>query len=401
MKGKASKVDKKHKHGMGSLKGRLQKSYDDKDKGGMGNPAFDWKKAGEIKFYKVKEGKNRINIVPYIIKTKNHPLVKSGDYKIGDPDYLMDVYIHRYIGPTQSDIICPKRTYNKPCPICEQADKARAEGKEKEFSSLRARRTVYYNVIDARNPDEGLQVFAVSHYLFEKELIDEARNASDNGEIIDFPDINDGMEISFRAAKAVLNKQEFFEYKSFAFVPRDEPLDEDLVDQAVSFDDIMKLYSYEEIEKMLYGGTEEDEEDESSNSEEEEEEEDEGDSDEEEEEENEEEDEDSDEEEEDEEDDEEEDDEEEDDEEEESEEDKPTPKKDKKTKVVIGKKPPAAKTKGAKEIKNKKKVKPGTCPDGYKYGVDCNKKDECPTCPLWEDCLKKQKELKKKKAVRK
>ena len=122
-----------------SLKDRLKKDYESKDRGAGSRPsAMDWKKIDDVKFFKPKEGKNIIDIVPYIIKTKNDPLVKTGDAKVGDQSYMLDLFIHTNIGPTQAQIICLKETYGKPCPICEQRQAFYNEGKKDEAEIGRA-----------------------------------------------------------------------------------------------------------------------------------------------------------------------------------------------------------------------------------------------------------------------
>ena len=63
---------------------------------------------GEIKFFSPAEGKNRINIVPYVIKSKNHPLVKSGEAEVGEKDYVLDFYAHRGVGPAEKTVLCLK-----------------------------------------------------------------------------------------------------------------------------------------------------------------------------------------------------------------------------------------------------------------------------------------------------
>lgn len=375
----------KKKNG-GALKNRLQKSYQDKDKGGAGQPALDWKKVeNEVVFFKVKEGKNRINIIPYRIKTKNHPLVKTGDAKVGDLDYLLDVFIHRGVGPSQTDVICPKRNFGKPCPICEQSEEYKTKGKKKESDQLKAKRTVFYNVQDVRNPDKGLQVFTVSHYLFERELIDEARSTSDDGDIIDFPDIEDGKVVVFRTAEANFEGREYFEFKSFQFLDREDSLDDSLIDEAISFDEIMKLPSYDEVTKILYGEdegeTSDDDDDDPKPSKAKSKPKDDDDDDD--------------------------DDEEppvskkgkkkepepEDDEEEEPEDDDepPVPKKGKKKEPEPedDDEPPAPKAKTKTPAK-------GACPDGFEYGKDHDTKDECEKCEVWEECLKEKNKLKGK-----
>jgi flagellar biosynthesis GTPase FlhF len=371
-----------------SLKDRLRKSYESRDKGGNSRPsAMDWKKVENVKFFKPKEGKNNINIIPYIVKTKNDPLVHSGDAKVGDESYMLDVYMHRNIGPTQAEVLCLKSNYGKPCPICKQAQEFKDAGKKDEASALWPKRQCFYNVIDVKNPEAGIQVFGISHFLFEKELIEEARAAADDGDIVDFVDIDDGKSVSFRAVETSSpiggKNVTFFEYKSFSFSERDEPLDPDLVKEAVSFDALLKVQTPAEMEKVIFGDDDEEEAEE----------------------------------------------EEADDDDDEKEEEEPVKKAKAPVKKAPAKKvveeddeeeeepdaddeeadeeeedePPAKPVKKApakapaKEEKPAKKGSSNPCPSGHKYGLDNDKHDECEDCDSWADCLKEKNRLKKAK----
>jgi len=244
---------------------RYQTSYESRDKGGVSRVGvMDWKKVeGDISFYVPVEGRNRINIIPYEIKSKNHPLVKRGEFEVGESDYVMDIYVHRGVGPTEASVLCLKSTYGKPCPICEQSALLRKQGKEEEADALKPSRRVFYNVQDLKEPDVP-KIFETSHFLFEKELIDEARNDEGEGGFVDFADPEDGKEIKFRANKVKKGNFEFLEYKSFSFEDRDEPLSKDLLKSAVSFDEIMNVPTYEEAQKILFGQDEDEENDDES-----------------------------------------------------------------------------------------------------------------------------------------
>ncbi len=211
---------------------------------------------------------------------------------------------------------------------------------------------MYYNVIDMKDPDRKIKVFNTSHYLFEKELIDEAESGED-GEFVDFASIEDGKIISFRASKVKRGGFEYMEYRSFNFIDREEELDEELIDEAISFDELLKLHSYDELRDIFYGLDEEEDEDEENEEdiserkkgkrrkakkdiEKEDEEEDDEDEEDEEEKDS-------------------------DEDEEEDDEIKDTKKKDKKNK------------------KNK-------CPYGHIFGKDADEYDDCDTCELWEEC---------------
>lgn len=248
----------------GKLAKRYQVSYESKGSTGGKVGVMDWKKVdGEVQFFSPVEGRNRINIIPYVIKSKNHPLVKKGEFEIGDKDYVMDVYVHRGVGPSEASVLCLKNTYGKPCPICEQSQVLRKQGKEEEAGALKASRRVFYNVQDLKNPDT-LKVFEASHFLFEKELIDEARD-DDEGGFVDFADEETGKEIKFRCSKVTKGGFEFNEFKSFSFEDRDENIPDELLENAISFDEILRVPTYDEAEKILYGeddGEDDDEDDE-------------------------------------------------------------------------------------------------------------------------------------------
>ena len=331
-----------------SLAKRYQRSYESKDSGGVRKGVMNY---SDVEFYKPEEGRNRINIIPYTIKTKNHPLVKSGDFEIGDKDYLMDVWVHKNVGASESSVVCLKKTYGKPCPICEQAELFKKEGKEKESKALSATRRVFYNVQDLK--DGKLKIFETSHYLFEKELIDEARDGEDG--YVNFADEEEGKEISFKASKVKKGKIEYLEFKSFRFEDREDKIDDDLLENAVSFDEIMNVPTYEQAEKILFGSDEDDEGEES---------------------------------------DEPEDDEEEvrkptkskareeDDEPEDDNDEYETPKKSPKKEKSFD---------DMEDVEEKPKKSCSDCPYGFKFGKDCEKHDECDDCDIWDKCCKASK----------
>ena len=347
----------------GGFAKRYQASYESKDSGAPAKAGvMDWKKVdGDVNFFSPIEGKNRINIIPYTIKTKNHPLVKRGEFEVGDSDYVMDVFTHRGVGPSEATVLCLKSTYGKPCPICEQSALLRKQGKEKEASDLKPSRRVFYNIQDTKEPDK-LKVFETSHYLFEKELIDEARDDEEGG-FVDFADPIDGKEIKFRASDVQKGSIKYKEFKSFAFEDRDDPIPDELLESAISFDEILNVPTYEEVEKILFGQDDDDEdEDEAPAKKSKYEDED---------------------------DDEEpepkkfkpaknRDDEESDDEESEDEDDEP--------------KKPAKKVEEDDEDEPEPPKKScGKCPFGHCFGKDDDKYDDCDNCDVWDKCVKEHK----------
>jgi hypothetical protein len=78
--------------------------------------------------------------------------------------------------------------------------------------------------------------------------------------MVDFANAKTGKIISFRGAMTNIGKTEFMEFKSISFEDREEPLDPALIEEAISFDEVMKVLTPDEIKKIMYSGMGDDEE---------------------------------------------------------------------------------------------------------------------------------------------
>ena len=211
---------------------------------------LDLSKCGDVSFFKAPTGKYKIEIIPYLVTTDKHP-------KKGTPvDYLVDIWVHYGIGLMGDSFICLKNTYRKPCPICEEIDKlisSSGDISESEIKALKARRKCIYNIVDHANIDKGCQLFEVSHFLFEKELLEEASSSSDN--IVCFADLEEGKTISFRTIDDFYKGNVFQRYKSFKFLKRSFSKDQigTLASTAFSLDDLLIIPTYEDCKQSLLG----------------------------------------------------------------------------------------------------------------------------------------------------
>lgn len=205
----------------------------------------------EVKFFKLKEGMNRIEILPYTITTNMHPLVVQGRYQKGNSDYNIVLYVHRSIGPGKRSIICPSQ-YGKPCPICEAAKAAKDEGDKATNDALYARRRVFYNVVDNADRDAGVQLFETNIKYFQKPLETADKYCATDFPGKFFPSIKDGLTISVLGAKDSFNGNEFIQASSITFVNRTLPVAQFEKD-VIPLDQCIKLKSYEEIENIMMG----------------------------------------------------------------------------------------------------------------------------------------------------
>lgn len=221
----------------------------------------------DVKFYKPKYDKNsssnynRIDIVPYGITTKMHPLVAAGDWSIGDFDYVLDIWVHKNVGPSRKSVVCPYRNYGKPCPICEETSKAYDAGDKEKGRLLKAQRRVYYNVISRNKEDDSsMKLFDTSFAWFEEVLRKAAiSEGEDEGKAIDYADPIKGKTVRFDAVDSELNaKNPALKYESFKFYDRDSIEAE--VKNALPLDSFIELKTYEELEKLMYGADDDEEE---------------------------------------------------------------------------------------------------------------------------------------------
>ena len=201
-----------------------------------------------------KEGNYRFNIIPYVAGTNNR------DSKEGELDYEFTFWIHRIEnGDNTRSIVCPKKTYGKPCPICEQVEKLSrnyAENEE-EIKALKAKQRELFNIVDARDEEQVIQVYDTSYFHGFGEMLDSRlRNFDDDDEDEDFKnfaDIPGGRTLKVRFNEGSFNGNKFFAPSSIDFMERKEELDESIIDSAVCLDSCLKVLSYEQIVKLLAG----------------------------------------------------------------------------------------------------------------------------------------------------
>ena len=215
----------------------------------------------KLKFFTMKKEMDRVNlnILPYQIKSQKHPEVVAGRRKVGQWDYLLDVWVHRNLGPNKKDMLCPKATYGKACPACEERQKLRDEGRDEEARAFSPSRRTIYNIqlIGRNGPEDAPMIFATSHHCFNKELIEEAAASSKGPVPVPFASIGpDGKVVSFRVSEKDLGTNKFCEAKSFQFLDRDEEVSDEVLEQCVSLDEHLIVPTSKQILDAMYGNDE-------------------------------------------------------------------------------------------------------------------------------------------------
>lgn len=202
-----------------------------------------------------KEGNYRVNIIPYIAGKNNR------DTDPGELDYEFTFWIHRISDGDNNNknIVCPKKTYGKPCPICEQVEKLSrnyAEN-EDEIKALKAKQRELFNFVDPRDEEQTIMVYDTSYFHGFGEMLDARLKSFDDEDEDDdfknFADIPGGRTLKIRFAEDTFNNSKFYAPTSIDFVERKEEPDDSIIDKAVCLDSCLKVLSYDEILRILAG----------------------------------------------------------------------------------------------------------------------------------------------------
>lgn len=236
---------------------RIKDNVDNKGKSG-GKSFLSFAQFGDVKLYKPSEGYNLIDILPYIVSTNHHP---QGIAK-GDPDYILDVWIHQGVGENDDAFVCLERTFQKSCPICEEREarlKAGADWKSDDVQDLLPSRKAIYNVIDEDKPNI-IQIFIASYAFFERDgLLDELEDYEKKEEQIIFSSLSDGRSIKFKATSHKFGKRDYFKYRKFTFEERDKPYPESILDKVYPLDSMLIIPTYEEVRDAFFAVPNDDE----------------------------------------------------------------------------------------------------------------------------------------------
>ena len=200
--------------------------------------------------------------MPYIVTDPRHPNRDEENEiaLVGDLWWKRPFKIHRNIGATDDSVVC-LQSFKKKCPICEYRAKLIKEGKtdedtQKSIKDLKPSDRVLYCVIPLNAKKDGKAVevkphlFDISYAMFGKML---KKELEENPEKEVFPDIEEGITINARFDGTTIGKgKPFAECSRIDFIDREEPYKSSMIDKIPNLDNVLKQYSYEELERKFY-----------------------------------------------------------------------------------------------------------------------------------------------------
>jgi hypothetical protein len=211
----------------------------------------------DIPVYKARDGKNTIRIISPNLFIED---TKGKEKEVGwvGADYWgMDIFVHNSVGDTFTPYLCLQKMLKKPCPICEDRERAEREGSEDEedekyIKSLRPKHRVIVYLVDRKSDDPEVQVWSMPRYGMDDEIAKVAYDEDDNSDIpVDCPE--DGRNIHFQLCKDM--KSPDFGYSGIKLSSNPTEIDNEFLEYVADnpLPDVLQFYSYERIKEVHEG----------------------------------------------------------------------------------------------------------------------------------------------------
>ena len=179
-----------------------------------------------------------------------------------DTYFAQEIFAHYNVGVSNQAFLCPRMMRQEPCPLCEEYMRIKRVGEEVDEATMKSLnpfppRYLFW-VVDmssAETEAQGVQLYDAP-MTFNDEVLALSKDRR-TGELIDVSDPVDGKVVAFeRVGQGLTTK-----YRGFVLEDRD-PLLESWLDQAVDFENVFVIASYDELKKAWEGGEESDSDDE-------------------------------------------------------------------------------------------------------------------------------------------
>ena len=207
-------------------------------------------KSGIDKFT-ARSGDNLIRILPPTWEDKEH--------------FGYHIFVHKFVGPDNGTYLCPRQMLNKKCPICEMEKDANDAKEIDDAKALRAKEDYIYWILDRNGDSETTPIIWQQSAMSDRDIVALTRPKGKKAAgtlYIDHPD--EGYDLSFKRTQ--LSKDiKTTRYTAFAFDREATPIadDQKTVDEILDFitanplPDILKFYTYDQLDKIMSGGAEE------------------------------------------------------------------------------------------------------------------------------------------------
>lgn len=205
-----------------------------------------------------KKGKYDIDIVPYEVKSDNHP----NDVESGVIWFQHPFKVHHGVGVDSKSIVCPT-SVGKKCPICEEVARLSKDYDENEdvIKSIKGKNMMAYNILDPEDP-EKIAIFAISPFKF-SDLLNTEIDENDDEDVSNFFDVTElGRTLRVRFSEDTFSGHKFLKASKIDFIEREEMDEDEILDKTVCLDEMFAIPEYDKLKEMFLQTDAEDDEEE-------------------------------------------------------------------------------------------------------------------------------------------
>ena len=197
------------------------------------------KDARKKDFWFPKPGNNEIRVLPHW----------SGDM---EADFYYETSYHKNLGPSNDkSLVCPIAEGLEECPVCNTVKELyrTKDAEDKVFAkSIRAQTRIYWNIVDLKEKDKGVQVWMTGGDILEQVL-----EFCANSKYGDVTDPIKGRNITLIFTEAKNTKSGYNEYAVQPDPDRTSVDSPEWLEQLSDLKSFVKLTPIEEMEAILWG----------------------------------------------------------------------------------------------------------------------------------------------------
>ena len=205
-----------------------------------------------LDYYKPSKGTALLRFYPYVVTDPKHP----SKVPVGELWWRRPLKVHFSVGPEEKARLCPS-TVGKPCPIEAHAVERRRAGdaSDSELKDLKPKDRDIFVVSTVDDP-ETLLLFDTSFYTFTQMLLREIDDQPEERAM--FADLFEGLDLRIRFAETSMGTRKFIEAERIDFVQRKKQPGAEIFKRLPHLDDALIVLDYKALEDEFYGNASDD-----------------------------------------------------------------------------------------------------------------------------------------------
>jgi len=201
-----------------------------------------------VNVYKLKAGKAKIDIVPYVAGKRNP------DAEEGMLYWKMVFWVHRNIGPNRDTVVCPAKTIGKPCPICEEYNRQMRTNPDdeeyKQIQELKPKEWELMQIRDREAKEKGLQILPLSFHRLSDKIAEQVSMGEEGQNWENFWHPKGGKALLVNFGEDTSGKNKYLRAKGVNFLDRQD-LPDGLIDKGLCLDDCLIVYKYDKLVELF------------------------------------------------------------------------------------------------------------------------------------------------------